>query len=158
MIIVKDRKNIELEWQVTEILHEFGVPAHLKGYGYIREAIMMLVEDMEIAHSITKVLYYDIAKKHGTTVSKVERSIRNAVEVSWARGNIEAFEKYFGYSIAGGRRKPCNSEYMVQIADRIRLNSMAVKKRKRLIHYVFSLFCVLYIEILLNSTIYNGII
>jgi len=86
---------------------------------------MMLVEDMEIAHSITKVLYYDIAKKHGTTVSKVERSIRNAVEVSWARGNIEAFEKYFGYSIAGGRRKPCNSEYMVQIADRIRLNSMA---------------------------------
>ena len=125
MIIVKDRKNIELEWQVTEILHEFGVPAHLKGYGYIREAIMMLVEDMEIAQSITKVLYYDIAKKHGTTVSKVERSIRNAVEVSWARGNIEAFEKYFGYSIAGGRRKPCNSEYMVQIADRIRLNSMA---------------------------------
>ena len=110
-----------LEMHVTEVLHQMGVPARLTGYHYLREAIMMLVNDMDISHSITKVLYYDVAKKHNSTTEKVERAIRTAVEVSWERGNTNTFETIFGYSAVSGRKKPCNSEYMVQIADKIRL-------------------------------------
>ncbi len=112
----------ELELYVTEILRELGVPARLNGYRYLREAIIMLVNDMEIAHSITKVLYFDIAKAHDSSINRVERAIRTAVSVSWERGNPEAFERIFGYSSTGCKRKPCNSEYMVQLADRIRLD------------------------------------
>lgn len=114
--------ELNLEIHVTEVLHQMGVPARLTGYHYLREAIMMLVNDMDVSHSITKVLYYDVAKKHNSTTGKVERAIRTAVEVSWERGNVKAFEHIFGYSAVSGRKKPCNSEYMVQIADRIRLN------------------------------------
>lgn len=114
----------DLEVYVTELLHQLGVPARLNGYHYLREAIMMLVNDMEIAHSITKVLYYDVAKKHNSSMNRVERAIRTAVGVSWERGNSEVFERIFGYSILSGKKKPCNSEYMVQIADRIRLDRM----------------------------------
>lgn len=116
--------NSDLELYVTELLHQLGVPARLNGYHYLREAIMMLVDDMEIAHSITKVLYYDVAKKHNSSMNRVERAIRTAVGVSWERGNTEVFERIFGYSILSGKKKPCNSEYMVQIADRIRLDRM----------------------------------
>lgn len=111
----------DLEIHVTEVLRQVGVPARLTGYHYLREAIMMLVDDMEVSHSITKVLYYDVAKKHHSTTEKVERAIRTAVEVSWERGNSQVFEQIFGYSVISGRKKPCNSEYMVQIADQIRL-------------------------------------
>jgi len=116
--------NSDLELYVTELLHQLGVPARLNGYHYLREAIMMLVDDMEIAHSITKVLYYDVAKKHNSSMNRVERAIRTAVGVSWERGNTEVFERIFGYSILSGKKKLCNSEYMVQIADRIRLDRM----------------------------------
>lgn len=112
----------ELEVCVTQALRQVGVPARLSGYHYLREAIIMLVNDMDIAHSITKVLYYDVARKYNTTMNRVERAIRTAVEASWERGNTQAFEQMFGYSVQNGRRKPCNSEYMVQIADRIRLD------------------------------------
>lgn len=112
----------DLELRVTEVLHQMGVPARLTGYHYLREAIMMLVDDMDISHSITKVLYYDVAKKHHSTTERVERAIRTAVEISWERGNTDTFETIFGYSAINGRKKPCNSEYMVQIADEIRLN------------------------------------
>lgn len=98
-----------------------GVPARLTGYHYLREAIMMLVNDMDISNSITKVLYYDVEKMHNSTTEKVERAIRTAVEVSWERGNARVFEQIFGYSAVSGKKKPCNSEYMVQVADQIRL-------------------------------------
>ncbi|MDO5573153.1 MAG: sporulation initiation factor Spo0A C-terminal domain-containing protein [bacterium] len=113
--------RVNLELHVTEVLHQMGVPARLTGYHYLREAIMMLVDDMEVSHSITKVLYYDVAKRHNSTTGKVERAIRTAVEVSWERGNEKVFEQIFGYSVTSGRKKPCNSEYMVQVADQIRL-------------------------------------
>jgi len=116
------REDAELELYVTGVLHDLGVPARLNGYRYLREAIIMLINDMDIAHSITKVLYYDIAKAHNSTMNRVERAIRTAVGVSWERGNPEAFEKIFGYSFVSSHRKPCNSEYMVQIADKIRLD------------------------------------
>lgn len=117
----KNEERLKMEMYVTDILHEFGVPAHLNGYRYLRCAIMKLVENMELAHTITKGLYFDTAKECGSTVNKVERSIRNAIEISWQRGNTEAFDKYFGYSSSNGKSRPCNSEYMVQIADRVRL-------------------------------------
>ncbi len=120
--------NVELEICVTRVLHQMGVPARLSGYQYMREAIIMLVNDMNIAHSITKVLYYDVAQKYDTTMNRVERAIRTAVEVSWKNGNAHAFERVFGYSVRSGSRKPCNSEYMVQLADRIRLE---LKYRQR---------------------------
>lgn len=116
------KEEVALELYVTEVLRGLGVPARLSGYRYLREAIIMLVNDMEIAHSITKVLYYDIAKIHGSSPNRIERAIRTAVEVSWEKGNAVAFDNIFGYSAANSRRKPCNSEYMVQIADRVRLD------------------------------------
>lgn len=115
-------EEVALEVYVTDVLRSLGVPARLSGYRYLREAVIMLINDMEIAHSITKVLYYDIAKAHNSSANRVERAIRTAVEVSWEKGNADAFEKIFGYSAVNSRRKPCNSEYMVQIADRIRLD------------------------------------
>lgn len=114
-------QGINLELHVTDVLHQMGVPARLTGYHYLREAIMMLVNDMDISNSITKVLYYDVEKMHNSTTEKVERAIRTAVEVSWERGNARVFEQIFGYSAVSGKKKPCNSEYMVQVADQIRL-------------------------------------
>lgn len=114
-------QGINLELHVTDVLHQMGVPARLTGYHYLREAIMMLVNDMDISNSITQVLYYDVEKMHNSTTEKVERAIRTAVEVSWERGNARVFEQIFGYSAVSGKKKPCNSEYMVQVADQIRL-------------------------------------
>ena len=110
-----------LEIKVTEIIHQIGVPAHIKGYQYLREAIMMAVNDMEAVSAITKVLYPSIAKKFKTTSSRVERAIRHAIEVAWDRGDIETLQSYFGYTVSGVKGKPTNSEFISMIADRLRL-------------------------------------
>lgn len=115
-------EDYELEKYISEIMLEVGVPAHLKGYHYLREAILLSGRDMEAVSSVTKLLYPTIAKRFKTTDQKVERAIRNAIEVSWTRGNVEAFEKLFGYSILEGRNRPTNSEYIARIADKIRLD------------------------------------
>lgn len=111
----------DLEKDVTEIIHEIGVPAHIKGYQYLREAIMMAVEDVEMLGSITKILYPTIAGKFQTTPSRVERAIRHGIEVAWSRGRSETLESLFGYTVSAGKGKPTNSEFIALIADRIRL-------------------------------------
>ncbi len=111
----------DLEKDVTEIIHEIGVPAHIKGYQYLREAIMMAVEDVEMLNSITKILYPTIAHKFQTTPSRVERAIRHGIEVAWSRGRSETLESLFGYTVSAGKGKPTNSEFIALIADRIRL-------------------------------------
>lgn len=111
----------DLEKDVTDMIHEIGVPAHIKGYQYLREAIMMSVEDNEMLSSITKVLYPSIAKKYQTTPSRVERAIRHAIEVAWSRGKMETLDALFGYTINTGKGKPTNSEFIALIADKIRL-------------------------------------
>ena len=111
----------DLEKDVTDMIHEIGVPAHIKGYQYLREAIMMSVEDVEMHGSITKVLYPTIAKKYQTTPSRVERAIRHAIEVAWSRGRMETLDALFGYTINTGKGKPTNSEFIALIADKIRL-------------------------------------
>lgn len=105
---------------------DVGVPAHLKGYHYLRDAILLSGRDMEVVSSVTKLLYPTIAKHFKTTEQKVERAIRNAIEVSWARGNAETFEKMFGYSMRTGRTRPTNSEYIARIADKVRLDIKAM--------------------------------
>ena len=111
---------------MTKIMLELGVPAHLKGYHYLRTAIMMSGKDMETVSSVTKLLYPEVAKKHHTTDQKVERAIRNAIEISWNRGNKEAIEMLFGYSAGSGRARPTNSEYIARIADKVRLDIRAM--------------------------------
>ena len=111
----------DLEQDVTNMIHEIGVPAHIKGYQYLREAIMMSVEDVEMLGSITKILYPTIAKKYQTTPSRVERAIRHAIEVAWSRGRMETLDALFGYTINTGKGKPTNSEFIALIADKIRL-------------------------------------
>lgn len=111
----------DLEKDVTDMIHEIGVPAHIKGYQYLREAIMMSVEDGEMLNSITKILYPSIAKKYQTTSSRVERAIRHAIEVAWSRGKMETLDSLFGYTISVGKGKPTNSEFIALIADKIRL-------------------------------------
>lgn len=110
-----------LEADVTEIIHEIGVPAHIKGYQYLRDAIVMSVNDMDMLNSITKILYPTIAKKYQTTSSRVERAIRHAIEVAWSRGKMDTIDEMFGYTIHNGKGKPTNSEFIALITDRIRL-------------------------------------
>lgn len=110
-----------LESLVTSIIHEVGVPAHIKGYQYVREAIMIAVEDMEVINSVTKVLYPEVAKRYGTTPSRVERAIRHAIEVAWDRGDLETLQRFFGYTVSNAKGKPTNSEFIAMISDRIRL-------------------------------------
>lgn len=110
-----------LESDVTDIIHEIGVPAHIKGYQYLRDAIIMSVNDTEMLGSITKTLYPAIAKKHKTTSSRVERAIRHAIEVAWSRGKMDTIEDLFGYTVNSGKGKPTNSEFVALIADKIRL-------------------------------------
>ena len=112
----------DLEKDVTDMIHEIGVPAHIKGYQYLRDAIMMSVNDIEMLGSITKVLYPTIAKKYETTSSRVERAIRHAIEVAWNRGRMETLNGLFGYTISTGKGKPTNSEFIALIADKIRLS------------------------------------
>ena len=110
-----------LENDVTDIIREIGIPAHIKGYQYIREAIMMTVNDMNLLNYITKLLYPTIAKKYKTTSSSVERAIRHAIEVAWNKGQIDVLEDMFGYTISAGKGKPTNSEFIALIADKLRL-------------------------------------
>lgn len=115
----KDEENLEA--LVTNLIHEVGVPAHIKGYQYLREAIMMVVKDIDVINQITKSLYPQIAQKFSTTPSRVERAIRHAIEVAWGRGQQEAVESIFGYTISASKGKPTNSEFIAMIADKLRL-------------------------------------
>ena len=110
-----------LEELVTSIIHEVGVPAHIKGYQYVREAIMITVENMDVINSVTKVLYPEVAKRYHTTPSRVERAIRHAIEVAWDRGDLETLQRFFGYTVSNAKGKPTNSEFIAMISDRIRL-------------------------------------
>lgn len=111
-----------LETDVTQMLHEIGIPAHIKGYQYLRDAIIMSVQDAEMLSSVTKILYPTIAKRHQTTPSRVERAIRHAIEVAWSRGKMDTLNELFGYTVNGGKGKPTNSEFVALIADKIRLD------------------------------------
>ncbi|MDE7252927.1 MAG: sporulation initiation factor Spo0A C-terminal domain-containing protein [Acetatifactor sp.] len=119
-------KDFELEKYITDIMLDIGVPAHLKGYHYLRDAILLSGRDMEVVSSVTKLLYPVVAKRFKTTGQKVERAIRNAIEVSWSRGNAKTFEEMFGYSPLSGRPRPTNSEYIARIADKVRLDFKAM--------------------------------
>lgn len=114
-------QNDSLEMRVTEIIHQIGVPAHIKGYQYLRDAIIMAINDDDMINAVTKRLYPAVAKKHGTTSSRVERAIRHAIEVAWDRGDVDILNSYFGYTIHNGRGKPTNSEFIAMISDKFRL-------------------------------------
>ena len=113
--------EINLEARVTDMIHEIGIPAHIKGYHYLRDAIIMAIEDMDVLNAITKVLYPTVAKMHQTTASRVERAIRHAIEVAWSRGKLDTLDELFGYTVSNGKGKPTNSEFIALIADTIRL-------------------------------------
>lgn len=121
----KSEKKLNLDASITNIIHEIGVPAHIKGYMYLREAISMVYNDIELLGSITKVLYPDIAKKFNTTASRVERAIRHAIEVAWSRGNIDSISNLFGYTVSMTKAKPTNSEFIAMVADKLRLEHRA---------------------------------
>ena len=123
--IKKDEETRDLEQDVTDMIHEIGVPAHIRGYHYMREAIIMSVNDMDVLNYITKELYPSIAKKCNTTPSRVERAIRHAIEVAWNRGKVDAIDALFGYTINNHKGKPTNSEFIALIADRLRLEMKA---------------------------------
>ncbi len=110
-----------LEARVTSVIHEVGVPAHIKGYQYLREAILITVKDMDVINAVTKVLYPEVAKRFATTPSRVERAIRHAIEVAWDRGDLETLQKFFGYTVSNTKGKPTNSEFIAMIADRLQL-------------------------------------
>ena len=118
-----------LKNMVTSIIHEIGVPAHIKGYQYLREAIIIAVNDMDVINAVTKVLYPEVAKRFGTTPSRVERAIRHAIEVAWDRGDLETLQKYFGYTVSNAKGKPTNSEFIAMISDRLTLE---LKGRRKL--------------------------
>ena len=114
-----------LEATVTDIIHEIGVPAHIKGYQYLREAIIITINDMDVINAVTKVLYPAVAKKYSTTPSRVERAIRHAIEVAWDRGDLETLQKFFGYTVSNIKGKPTNSEFIAMIADHLSLKKRA---------------------------------
>ena len=118
---MQDKLNHEAERLATQMLLDMGVPAHLKGYRYVRTAVMRVEEDMRVVGSVTKLLYPELAKRYNTTDGKVERAIRNAIEVSWMRGNRNTFEKLFGYCAESGQGRPTNSEYIAAVADAVRI-------------------------------------
>jgi len=122
--LCNEKRTMEhLENDVTDMIHEVGVPAHIKGYQYLRDAIMMVIEEPEMLNSITKILYPTIAKRNQTTPSRVERAIRHAIEVAWSRGNMEIINSLFSYTVSTGKGKPTNSEFIALIADKIRLQN-----------------------------------
>ncbi len=120
-----NKKVLNLDQNITSIIHEIGVPAHIKGYMYLREAISMVYNDIELLGCITKVLYPDIAKKYKTTSSRVERAIRHAIEVAWSRGNIDSISSLFGYTVSMSKAKPTNSEFIAMVADKLRIEHKA---------------------------------
>lgn len=113
----------DMEAQVTKIIHQVGVPAHIKGYQYLRTAILMVIEDSEVINGVTKILYPTVAKKYGSTASRVERAIRHAIEVAWDRGDVDVLNGFFGYTVQNSRGKPTNSEFIALIADNLRLKN-----------------------------------
>ena len=115
------KQQAMLESAVTEIIHEIGVPAHIKGYQYLREAIILTINNMDMINGVTKILYPEVAKKFSTTPSRVERAIRHAIEVAWDRGDIEVLQKFFGYTVSNIKGKPTNSEFIAMIADYLSL-------------------------------------
>ncbi len=123
-VVINNQASKEeiLEIKVTNIIHEIGVPAHIKGYQYLRDGIIMVVNNIEVINQITKQLYPDLAKKYKTTPSRVERAIRHAIEVAWNRGQIETVESIFGYTVNSNKGKPTNSEFIAMIADKLRLD------------------------------------
>ncbi|MBQ7293312.1 MAG: sporulation transcription factor Spo0A [Clostridia bacterium] len=116
-----ENQTPDIETQVNKIIHQIGVPAHIKGYQYLRSAILMTIKDSDIINSVTKVLYPTVAKQYQTTTSRVERAIRHAIEVAWDRGDVDTLNSYFGYTIQNNRGKPTNSEFIAMIADNLRL-------------------------------------
>lgn len=124
IVVKQGNREKDLNMLVTQMIHEIGVPAHIKGYLYLRTAILMAVENMDVLNAVTKQLYPDIAKEHGTTDTRVERAIRHAIEVAWERGNIDMIHDLFGYTIQADKGKPTNSEFIALMADRIRLDKM----------------------------------
>ncbi|MCM1180128.1 MAG: sporulation transcription factor Spo0A [Clostridium sp.] len=125
MIVQKGNRNKDLNVLVTQMIHEIGVPAHIKGYLYLRTAILMAVENMDVLNAVTKQLYPDIAAQYNTTDTRVERAIRHAIEVAWERGNIDMLHELFGYTIQADKGKPTNSEFIALVADKIRLEKMS---------------------------------
>ncbi len=117
----RKRPEVNLEAMVTSVIHEIGVPAHIKGYQYLREAIKIAVNDMDVINAITKVLYPQVAKTFSTTPSRVERAIRHAIEVAWDRGDLDTLQRFFGYTVSNTKGKPTNSEFIALIADRLQL-------------------------------------
>ncbi|MDD3165381.1 MAG: sporulation transcription factor Spo0A [Oscillospiraceae bacterium] len=120
-VVSPKTQEINVESMVTSIIHEIGVPAHIKGYQYLREAIMIAVNDMDVINAITKVLYPQVAKTFSTTPSRVERAIRHAIEVAWDRGDLETLQRFFGYTVSNTKGKPTNSEFIALIADKLQL-------------------------------------
>ena len=118
---MQSRRDADLETVVTDIIHEIGVPAHIKGYQYLREAIILTINDLDMINAVTKVLYPEVAKRFNTTPSRVERAIRHAIEVAWDRGDVEVLQKFFGYTVSGIKGKPTNSEFIAMIADNLSL-------------------------------------
>lgn len=116
-----EKTSNKAERLATKMLLDMGVPAHLKGYRYVRTAVIMVEEDMSVVGSVTKLLYPELAKRYNTTDGKIERAIRNAIEVSWARGNRSTFERLFGYCAESGQGRPTNSEYIAAVADAVRI-------------------------------------
>ncbi len=121
---------VSLKNMVTAVIHEIGVPAHIKGYQYLREAIIITVQDMDVINAVTKVLYPAVAKRFNTTPSRVERAIRHAIEVAWDRGDLETLQKYFGYTVSNAKGKPTNSEFIAMIADRLNLEEKKNKNKQ----------------------------
>jgi len=124
-------KAVDLEFMVTEVFHQVGIPAHIKGYHYLRDAIILCIKDAEMINAVTKILYPTVAKKYASTSSRVERAIRHAIEVAWDRGDIDTLNSYFGYTINVGRGKPTNSEFIAMIADKLRLRLRAGEKMQQ---------------------------
>jgi len=124
-VAVQSIKARSMDVEVTNIIREIGIPAHIKGYQYLRDAIMMIINEIELLGAVTKVLYPMIAEKYSTTPSRVERAIRHAIEVAWGRGNMEMINKIFGYTVKLEKGKPTNSEFMAMIADKLRMELRA---------------------------------
>lgn len=125
-----EKEELELDAEITEILHEVGVPAHIKGYMYLREAILLVIENVDFIGSITKTLYPEIALRFSTTASRVERAIRHAIEIAWVRGNVDAISDIFSYTISYNKSKPTNSEFIAMISDRLRLQHRMLKREQ----------------------------
>lgn len=125
MVVQQGSRNKDMNVLITQMIHEIGVPAHIKGYLYLRTAILMAVENMDVLNAVTKQLYPDIASQYNTTDTRVERAIRHAIEVAWERGNIDMIHELFGYTIQADKGKPTNSEFIALVADKIRLERVS---------------------------------